>query len=101
MNSANAFKKNDNLTRHNTHRINAICESLENQAEDYFPESKIEHHSLDYYGCFEYLRDEGKVEYYGKSSVSNWGKLIGESREEEVREFLRKINLKMSQFTDL
>ena len=49
---ANEFHKNETLTRHLTHRVNAISESLEDQADRLLAERTMEHHSLDYYGCF-------------------------------------------------
>lgn len=77
----NDFKTNDSITRHNTQRIIAISETLEDCADKYFKESSLPHHTLDYYGCFEYLRDEGKLDYYGKTSKNYWGKVMGDAKE--------------------
>lgn len=38
------------------------------------------HHTLDYYGCIEYLRDEGYLSYYGRTSGKFGGTIMGTAK---------------------
>lgn len=48
-------------------------------------EKDLDHHSLDYYGCFEYLREENQISYYGKVNKAFGGKLYGTCKEDQAR----------------
>lgn len=66
-------------------RIIGISEVLEQQSScpkrlmeknrDIYP-----HHTLDYYGCIEYLRDEGYLSYYGRTSGKFGGTIMGTAK---------------------
>ena len=80
--SADTFKKYNKYVNHNTQRIIAISEILESEANtNSFKEKDLEHHTLDYYGCFEYLRTEDKVSYYGQMSKVYGGRVSGDAKE--------------------
>jgi hypothetical protein len=53
-------------------------------------EKNLPHHSLDYYGCFEYVREEGYINFYGKNSKFG-GFITGNPKESEVKDFMKKL----------
>lgn len=98
------FKKEDRYIKHNMQRIISISEILEEQSNtELLKERHSPHHNLDYYGCFEYLREEGKIGYYGSYKSSNrsfGGRIYGEAKESEVRDFFKQVDLDYKQFID-
>lgn len=95
------FKQDLKKIKHNYQRIIGIAEVLEDQSSGLrLKEKEMEHHTLDYYGCIQYLREEGYLNFYGKSWGKYGGKIYGHPKESEVKDFMAKIGLEYSQFID-
>lgn len=85
------FKYDAKKVRHNKQRIISIAETLEQQSNGpRLKEKNLPHHSLDYYGCFEYVREEGYINFYGKNSKFG-GTITGNPKESEVKDFMKKL----------
>ena len=74
-------RKREKALRNPMQRIIAISEVLESQGKGK-KEKDLEHHSLDFYGCIEYLISEGKLSYSGNTIKSYGGKVTGKAKEE-------------------
>ena len=102
MTAENKFKYDPKKMRHATQRIIAISEVLEEQSKSVhiLKQSSLEHHTLDYYGCMEYLREQGYINYYGKKTGKYGGTITGNPKQSEVKDFLKKMGLEYAQFTN-
>ena len=86
------------VKKHHPFRIIAIAESLESQTKPNNKERCLDCHSIDFYSCFQYLRNQGQLKFVGKSGGFGVGKLQSKTNEQDALDFMKETGLKMEQF---
>jgi hypothetical protein len=87
------------IAKHNLQRVLAITEVLESMGKQDGYESQLGHHSLYYYACLEFLREEDRIYFHGKNCSFGFTKVYGDTKQEEVNSFLKtKMGIKYDEF---
>ncbi len=94
MRNKNMKKRNVKIGKHNINRIISIADSLESIAKQNQKEKILEHHSLDFFSQFEYLRKMNRIKFFNNNQIA------GIVKEKEVKAFMEKSRLQYYQYMD-